>query len=106
MLLFLIISDFRRREKVMKLKIKAAIIFTAALILTCFTNEAKAQQSCVKLDSDVMSYTSLWLESRQIPCDSLGGIYFLNDNNFIVFIYFIIQIKTSFYRKKYKFFSK
>ena len=85
MLLFLIISDFRRREKVMKLKIKAAIIFTAALILTCFTNEAKAQQSCVKLDSDVMSYTSLRLESRQIPCDSLGGIYFLNDNKLVFY---------------------
>ena len=35
-------------------------------------------KEAIKLDADVMNYEGLYQESRQIPCEELGGIYFLN----------------------------
>ena len=35
-------------------------------------------KKAVKLGADVMNYEGLYQESRQIPCEALGGIYFLN----------------------------
>lgn len=41
------------------------------------TNTASANK-VTKLGADVISYENYYEESRQIPCEKLGGIYFLN----------------------------
>lgn len=42
-------------------------------------------KSAVKLDKDVMYYEGLYRQSRQIPCEALGGIYFLNGTELIFY---------------------
>ena len=42
-------------------------------------------KAAVKLDSDVMYYEGLYKQSRQIPCEALGGVYFLNGTELVFY---------------------
>ena len=46
---------------------------------------ASASESVVKLDSSTIDYTSISDECIQIPCESLGGIYFLNEEDLVFY---------------------
>ena len=46
---------------------------------------ANASESVVKLDSSTITYPDTEKESIQIPCESLGGIYFLNEEDLVFY---------------------
>lgn len=69
------------------------IILTFALCLSAFCGfgTAFAQEEplesdfVIELSSDILSYSSTDVVCKQIPCKSLGGIYFLNGNTLSFF---------------------